>query len=336
MGIGKKLAWCFGGTLIATAVLGIVALRTISRISDELETTAKVTARKSALLADLKATVYSFRLAERGQLLFSQINAQDKVQSNHEAFGKATQASLDILAELQPMVSSDRGRQLIDDMATGVRKYISTQNGVWELIQQAKIQEAIQLDSRELVSTGAQIIAGITELQERQKELNAQAVERAEASQGAARGIVILVLFGCLAMGGVGAAVVARTTKALHAVATDMHGSAREIETAAMQLAAASDAFAQGASEQASSIEEASASTREISAMTQQNLEAARDAVRLMGEGDRVGQEVRSAVEAMAGSVNAIAESSEQVSRVVRVIDEIAFPDQYPGPECGR
>ena len=325
MTFGKKLTWCFGGTLAATAALCAVTRYSLNRISKELDFSANVIAKKSQILADLRTDVLSFRLAERGQLLFSNIHAADKVQSTHGLFEKNSEAALEKITELRTLLETDRGKQITNDIEAGINKYKSVEVEIWAMLQQGHVIEAIQLDGRELVTVGTGIVKGIDELEQRQRQFNHEAVESAAAAKSFASWLVMLELLVAVALAGVAFIVVRRGNAGLKQVAQELHQSAQQIDAAAGQVSAASGSLAQGASEQAASIEETSASTQEIAAITKQNLEASRDARRLVMEADEIEKNTKSAMEAMAASVNAIGDSSQQVARVIRVIDEIAF-----------
>src|SRR5207302_988806 len=86
-----------------------------------------------------------------------------------------------------------------------------------------------------------------------------------------------------------------------------------------------SQALAQGASEQAASLEETSASSQEINSTTQRNAENSRTAAGLTAQVD---EQVKSANQTLAQMLSAMGEisgSSQKISKIIRVIDEIAF-----------
>ncbi len=100
---------------------------------------------------------------------------------------------------------------------------------------------------------------------------------------------------------------------------------AGEVASASRQISAASDALAKGASEQAAAIEETSSSLEEMSATTRQNAENAKQADNLMKETNQCIEEARNAMQALNQSMGEISAASEQTSRIVKTIDEIAF-----------
>jgi methyl-accepting chemotaxis protein len=104
-----------------------------------------------------------------------------------------------------------------------------------------------------------------------------------------------------------------------------LEGAADETASAAGQVATSSQTLAQGASEQAASLEETSATLEEISSMTKRNAESA-------GKTKQLANQTRVAAESGAGSMDqmksamaAIKESSTNIAKIVKSIDEIAF-----------
>jgi HPt (histidine-containing phosphotransfer) domain-containing protein len=103
-----------------------------------------------------------------------------------------------------------------------------------------------------------------------------------------------------------------------------MEGS-RQVAAAAGQVASASQSLAQGTSEQAATLEETSSSTTEITAITRRNAENTRSVSGLMVETAHRVEDANHNLEEMVQSMKEINASSEKISKIIRVIDEIAF-----------
>jgi len=91
------------------------------------------------------------------------------------------------------------------------------------------------------------------------------------------------------------------------------------------QLASGSQSVASGAVEQAASIEQTSTSTAEIHSMIRKTAEHARSANQKVIESDRSVAEANQRLKAMITSMGEIASSSTRISKIIQVIDEIAF-----------
>jgi methyl-accepting chemotaxis protein/methyl-accepting chemotaxis protein-1 (serine sensor receptor) len=138
----------------------------------------------------------------------------------------------------------------------------------------------------------------------------------AEAASGARLSVWLtaLMLLGAACVTAAAMWVMRGADRTLKRIAAEIADGARQVASAAAQVSSSSQALAQGSSEQAASLEETSASTEELNSMTQKNAENASLAA---GETEKADQLLKSMKE--------INTSSEKISRIIRVIDEIAF-----------
>jgi methyl-accepting chemotaxis protein len=113
--------------------------------------------------------------------------------------------------------------------------------------------------------------------------------------------------------------------KALVGIIQGLSGASREVDSAAGQLSGASQALAEGASEQASSIEQISASLEQMSAVTKGNAQSAGDADTLMQEVKKTFESANASMGRLTSSMEEISQASEQTSKIIKTIDEIAF-----------
>ncbi|MCG8377682.1 MAG: methyl-accepting chemotaxis protein, partial [Chlorobiales bacterium] len=116
-----------------------------------------------------------------------------------------------------------------------------------------------------------------------------------------------------------------RITKPIRIASQSLRESADEVASASAQISSASQSSAEGASEQASSIEETSSSLEEISSMTRQNADHAKQADDLMKEASQVVEEANDSMTKLTLSMGEIAKTSEETSKIIKTIDEIAF-----------
>jgi len=108
-------------------------------------------------------------------------------------------------------------------------------------------------------------------------------------------------------------------------VVAEVKAGALQIDAGGAQIASASQSLAQGASEQASSLEEISASLEQISGQTQQSAENARQANTLSQDSQKSADRGQTEMAEMSRAVNEIKQSSSEISKIIKVIDEIAF-----------
>ncbi|MEW6326977.1 MAG: methyl-accepting chemotaxis protein [Thermodesulfobacteriota bacterium] len=114
-------------------------------------------------------------------------------------------------------------------------------------------------------------------------------------------------------------------TRVLYRLIGELDNNSGQITDASAQVSTSSQQLAELASEQAASLEETSASMEEMASMTRQNADNAQQAARLMDETKTVVGKTGDQMEQMAGSMNRIKSQGEEVGKIIKTIDEIAF-----------
>ena len=113
--------------------------------------------------------------------------------------------------------------------------------------------------------------------------------------------------------------------KPLETVSKELSGGSTRIRSASENLAESSQSIARGATDQAASIQETSASTEEINSMTRKNADHSRSAAEMMVEAAGSVTEANQKLEGMVTSMRNMTASSDRISKIIKVIDEIAF-----------
>jgi methyl-accepting chemotaxis protein/methyl-accepting chemotaxis protein-1 (serine sensor receptor) len=97
------------------------------------------------------------------------------------------------------------------------------------------------------------------------------------------------------------------------------------VASAASQISSSSQSLAQGSSEQAASLEETSASGEEINSMAHKNMENSSAAAELVTGSQLKFVQTNQSLEQMVVAMEEINTQSGKISKIIKVIDEIAF-----------
>ncbi len=101
--------------------------------------------------------------------------------------------------------------------------------------------------------------------------------------------------------------------------------SGEQINSGASQVADASQSLSQGATESASSLEQISASINELASQTNLNADNAGQAAKLSTEASHAANRGNQSMNQLVSAMADINESSQSISKIIKVIDEIAF-----------
>ena len=114
-------------------------------------------------------------------------------------------------------------------------------------------------------------------------------------------------------------------TKPIFRVITDLNNNADQVEDAAGQVSTSSQQLAQGATEQAAGLEETSGSIQDMAVMVKQNAKNTQQANALASSTTKSAQNGTESMRKMNEAIGKIQASSEETSKIIKVIDEIAF-----------
>lgn len=116
-----------------------------------------------------------------------------------------------------------------------------------------------------------------------------------------------------------------RLTDTLNRSIFSLAVSSNEIDVASKQISSSSQGLADSSSDQAASLEQSSASLEETPSMTQRNAENAEAARRLSSETRQAGDLGAEQVQQMSTAMDGIKAPSDNISVIIKTIDEIAF-----------
>jgi methyl-accepting chemotaxis protein len=158
---------------------------------------------------------------------------------------------------------------------------------------------------------------------------SAQTDQIANQAVSTLRGGVTALLVGLLVALGLGIAAAVFITRSItlpiNRVIAGLNEGAEQVSSAAGQVSSASQSLAEGSSEQAASIEETSSSLEEMSSKTRRNADNASQADNLMKAAGQVVANANQSMTQLTGSMAAISKASEETSKIIKTIDEIAF-----------
>jgi methyl-accepting chemotaxis protein len=115
------------------------------------------------------------------------------------------------------------------------------------------------------------------------------------------------------------------TIDSLNEILSQVAIAGDQVSVGAQQVSDSSQSLSQGATEQASSLEEVTSSLTELSAQTKQNSENALQANQLAKVARESADQGNNQMSHMLTAMTDINESSSQISKIIKAIDEIAF-----------
>ncbi|MBF0293042.1 MAG: MCP four helix bundle domain-containing protein [Nitrospinae bacterium] len=137
--------------------------------------------------------------------------------------------------------------------------------------------------------------------------------------------MVISVVLAVIVALGLGFWLANSISRPIMGIVEELSEGSRQVTDASGQISSASQSLAEGSTEQASSLEETSAALEEITSMSKQNADNANHANSLARDTRQDAEKGSAAMGEMIRAMGDINKSSQEISKIIKVIEEIAF-----------
>lgn len=166
----------------------------------------------------------------------------------------------------------------------------------------------------------------LTDLVTMQKEDSKKLFVDNEKATKTANILLAIISFASLAlMVSLGFIISNAITKPIQHAIGELTTGSSEVSAASAQVESASQALAEGTTEQAASIQETSSTLEETSSMVQQNNDNTKQAAVLAKNAKDYAQKSNQEMHTMMTSMEDLKQSSNEIAKIIKVIDEIAF-----------
>jgi methyl-accepting chemotaxis protein len=325
MTLGRKLTLCFAAFIGLVLVLSFAFLNSVNSLSTVFETAVGKTAKKIRLAGDIDASESDMLAWQRGLFMHSFMKNNSGAEAAKQEFRAAYEKAFKSLNEIVPLLVDDEGRRIVSGAKSGLESWKKDFEELERLCAAGDPAAAVVYGTSHIVpvyETIAKDMDRLTELQ-----ANRLAADRDDAAGEKTRSRwIAFALIGLSILVGVIVLMTVRSVNAvLRQVATGMASGAGQVAGAASQVAGSSQSLAQAASQQAASIEETSAATEEIFSMARKNTENAQSAADLVASSQAKFQQTEGSLQEMVSAMGDITNSSGKISKIIKVIDEIAF-----------
>ncbi|MBU1052827.1 MAG: MCP four helix bundle domain-containing protein [Proteobacteria bacterium] len=340
--LGTKIGIGFGIILFllgATALIGLTRIKTINSYMEDI-----ISNKNAAVLLanDLSKEMNIITQSIRNIALSVGL---DIVKNEKNNIDKARAEFNNIYLQLTAKVKDEKGKELLSAVVEHQQKIdllvnkavdfcmsgyassdstnVTSVGTLTSLDGNARAADVIMLD---MLTPQKQMIEAVEAIIEYQGHLSDQAFNNAKSAYTSARYIMISLAIAAILLGSFIAFFLTQTiTKPINYVVKGLTDGSEQVVSATLQVSSSSQSLAEGASEQAASIEETSSSLEEMSSMTKQNSDNATQADNLMKEANQVVEQANNSMEELTKSMYDISLASDETSKIIKTIDEIAF-----------
>lgn len=325
MTIGKKLLYTFGSLMVLAGLIVVLAWESSSVLGAEIEKLCQVDAQKLILAGRIGRSAVGLQASERGIIARAFLDDWKTVETYAQQFSQYSQDAREAASAMRPLLVTEEGRRRVRELESQLGEVERIHEEFLPLVRAKKLAEAGEVLKLKLMPVANALTTHGSELEKLQQQVMTRSKDKAGDKVTVVRAGTMLALALVAALGLVALRIVRRLTSELRTAAAELKTGSDQMASASDQVASSSQVLAQGASEQAASLEETSAATEELSSMVTRNAENTKSASELVVQSQRQFEQANTQLGEMVAAMNDIHASSDKISKIIRVIDEIAF-----------
>jgi methyl-accepting chemotaxis protein len=317
---------CFAFVAVGVAALALVSGRYTREGSVQTKTLTSTYLPGIVSLARLQQSTLNLKSIT---LQFALARDDAAMNAQKTAFKTENQHAVQELAELERHATNPQTAGLIAGLKTAVQDY----QGVAEKFQQelrgGDFEKSMATLDQQVMPAQNKVEAALLQLTEHYFQLSGSAGSTTSELIAKADRIVTV---GGIILGGltvlclvITSTVTRLISKRLRETNHALNTSTGVVQDNAGLVAGSSHTLAEGSSSQAASLEETSASLEELSSMTKRNAESAQQAKEAATEARASADAGAEHMKAMADAMSTIKASSDDIAKIIKTIDEIAF-----------
>jgi methyl-accepting chemotaxis protein len=252
------------------------------------------------------------------EFLLLRVKANHLIATSHEDQWKAYQQQFEkVKANLAIWTEAAKGDAKLETVTTHLADLIANYDRAGQQFN-AGLQ-AQRAATAEANTTAKALLDSMTHLQTSLRDQMQAVTARTNvlmltmAISGVVLGIVMAVL------------ITLSIIKPIRRIIDALAAGSEQVSAASGQVSAASQSLAEGATEQAAGLEETSSSLEEMASMTRKNAENAQEANGLASDATKSAHTGSESMNRMNAAIKEIQKSSDETSKIIKVIDEIAF-----------
>ena len=324
MTISKKLYTSLGALIGLLCILGASAWFQFSSIGDRSAATLSYV-HKLEMASQIQMLTGDMLSLERSMVVHAFIKDDSSIESTHQAFREDADKRQAIVKQYQAVATSEDAKRTLAEMEQAYSLRIEADEEVYRLCKAADAGGAEQAMKNKVLPVSGAYIA---EAQSLDQLVTQQVAENAAANQSgitSARLLIAVIFLLSIVIAAVVVVIVRQINRTLIDTASELSAGAEQIASAAAQVSSASQSLAQGSSQQAASLEESSASANQINAMAQRTSADAGTMASVVAESQQQFVGTNQQLVEMVTAMDEINDSSSRISKIIKVIDEIAF-----------
>jgi len=276
------------------------------------------------LLASLQEDLAIYRL-HSFELMFAQDKDRPSKAAETDAYLKK---NIETIEELNRLYPSGKGHDFVMSLHSGFDDYVKTMTQIRLQIDKdfgaamSMLDKEVPAKVARLNDAAQAVRTYCNQVADERTQLTVDSFGRVRSSVGGFGSVsVIFALLAVLLV----TMNSGRVRRALNTIAETLDDVSHSLMGSASTISSSSQNLAESSNQQAGSIEETSTSLEAMASMTKKNAENAQHANELAGEARNAADKGAADMSAMTRAMEDIKKSSDDIAKIIKTIDEIAF-----------
>jgi methyl-accepting chemotaxis protein len=321
--IGKRIFFGFAVILTLFAVVAVTSFALLKQIKTHQEDVLGDALPGVTAAGQVKYLACEIQLSVMRHLTAKTPEEKKTFENDMDAQSGEIKKVLD---NYEKTIARTEDRDQFNKLMAARDAYMNERGQVLELSQNSKDAEAQGLNKTTLRPLYAAYLKECDGLFEENSKFGDRSAAASEKAMSLANTMTMVLTIIGISLGVIFSIIIVKgISRVLNNVAGSLDDGSNQVVSAAGQVSASSQTLAEGASEQAASLEETSSSLEEMSSMTKRNAENALKANDLAKQARSAADTGASDMQAMSAAMEAIKVSSNDIAKIIKTIDEIAF-----------
>ena len=323
--ISSKLHLAGGLSLALTLSLGTCGLFYIVSLTDQLKMAVSVSAQSQRLAGGMNRAAAELLSLHRAAMLEGYKKETLEVQRSEHEYEEESARLRALCADMEALATSPEARDLLTRIRSLDLQLDEASATAVHFASLPDMDSAMKAHAERFVPLHGELQANTTRLLRLQAQVFAEGLKKAQTSSSSAPWLTGIMMLLALLVGVVTVFVIRQIDRLLRRTVSELGQCAVQIASASTQMAAGSQSMAQGASQQAATLQETSASSYEINSMAQRNTENSQATAQMVAKSQESFEATDQSLLQMVEAMQDMNGSSQKISRIIKVIDEIAF-----------
>jgi methyl-accepting chemotaxis protein len=311
-------------TLLCMVCLCALSIYSMQAVLGRMADTAQSEVPATQFLSSLEREILNARI---NFIYFVTIQKPGTLSKGWERYRNAEKLQLNLAALVQQREDLHNLQPAVLRLRSDLDIYSAALSRTLDMVQRGERQgPAYDAQVKDWAAKGAILVADTGSLQTLCGDRTAASANSIAVTLRATttRSIVLFLLGAILCI--IFASVTVVTTKRLlRESVLELAESASQVAAAAEQVSSSSQALARDASEQAATIEQTSAAATQIHAVARRTTEDSQTAADIVAHSQTGFSEMNLCLAGMMASMDGISASGQKISKIVKIIDDIAF-----------